>query len=128
MIAGVRRPNTILGQLRALRDGPEQDEYGVLRPTEQAFNRVSSLLVDTGLLPILRGSSVPYGCASTESQGGVRIEWVGAKCSMHLVIPATPQEKSYIYHEIGAEYGTTERVTPEVLGHWLRVFQSEEQG
>lgn len=126
--ADIKHLSSILGQLLELRSGAEQDEYGVLRPTDHAFSRVFSLLVDTAIVTAQRGSSVPYGCASTDSQGGVRIEWFGAKCSVHLVIPASPQEKSYIYHEIGDDYGTTEAVTAESLGDWLRAFESKGQG
>ena len=126
--ADIKHLSSILAQLGELHGGPERDEYGILRPTDHAFNRTLSLLIDTAIVAATRGNSVPYGCVSTDSEGGVRIEWVGSMCSVHLVIPSAPQEKSYIYHESGDEYGTTESVNAEVLGDWLRVFHSVEQG
>lgn len=126
--ADIKHLSALLAQLLALRDGPEEDEYGVLRPAEEAFNQAFSLLVDTAIVTALRGSIVPYGCASTDSQGGVRVEWIGDKCGVHLVIPASSQEKSYIYHEMEDEYGTSRSVTAEVLADWLCEFQSAEKG
>ena len=128
MNANCQHPTTILGQLAGLRSGPRQDEYGLLRPTGYAFNQAVSLLEYTAIVTARQGRSVPYGCASTDSRGGVRIEWIGTKCSLHLAIPPSPPDKSYLYHEIGDDFGTIDAVTAEVLADWLQAFESGEQG
>ena len=67
----------------------------------------------------VRGGGIPAGCGSTDSEGGVRIEWVCPTASVHLVVPATSDRKAYIYHEVGDDYAT-EDATPERLAYWLR--------
>jgi hypothetical protein len=126
--ADIKFLSAIVSQLVELQQGPERDEYGVLRPTKHAFEQAISLLVDTAIAEARRGGSIPHGCASTDAQGGVRIEWVGARCSLHLVVPASPSNRAYLYHEVGDGYGSTDALSPESLGEWLRTFQATEKG
>jgi hypothetical protein len=59
------------------------------------------------------------GCASTDSEGGVRIEWICPTASVHLIVPAKGDSVAYIYHEVGDDYAT-EDATPGRLAYWLR--------
>lgn len=117
--AGIFHLSSIVGQLVELWREPEEDDYGRLRPTQEAFDRSVQLLVDAAIGPYGRQRPIPSGCASTDSEGGVRIEWVRPSASVHLVIPAQKDQKAYIYHEIGNDYAT-EDVTPDRLAYWLQ--------
>ena len=108
-----------LGQLIDLRKEPKKDDYGRLRPTDDAFNRSFRLLAGAAIEATRQGRVIPAGCGSTDSEGGVRIEWVCPTASVHLVVPATSDRKAYIYHEVGDDYAT-EDATAERLAYWLR--------
>lgn len=117
--ANIRYLSAIIGQLVELRNQPERDEYGTLRPSKHAFETACNLLTDAAIVSALIGREIPHGCASTDSQGGVRIEWVRPTSSAHLVVPALADHVGYVYHEIGDDYGTV-AATPETLASWLR--------
>ena len=107
----------IIGQLFELWKEPEEDEYGCLSPTRHAFKQSVHLLVDAAIeaYPQCR---IPSGCVSTDSEGGVRIEWIRPTASVHLVIPAASDRVAYVYHQVGNDYAT-EDATPECLAYWL---------
>lgn len=118
--AGIEYLSTIVNQLNELWRGPESDDYGRLRPTPTAFATAVDLLIDAAIDAAREGRKIPAGVASTDSEGGVRIEWVRDATSVHLAVPAEDsQEKAYIYHEDAGEYGT-EPATSEALSHRLR--------
>jgi hypothetical protein len=104
-------------QLSDLREESKKDDYGRLRPTDEAFDRSVHLLVRAAIEAYPQ-RLIPAGCVSTDSEGGVRIEWVCPTASVHLVVPATRDRAPYIYHEDGDDY-TTEDATPERLAYWL---------
>jgi hypothetical protein len=117
--AEIRHLSAILKELVELHHGPESDEYGILRPTEHAFNESYLLLVDAAIVSARKGRQIPLGCISTDSEGGVRVEWFRDKVNVHLVVPATDTEVAYVYHELGSDYGTDD-ATPEILARWLK--------
>jgi rubrerythrin len=118
--AEIRHLSALIGQLIELRNAEESDEYGILRATEPAYKRACGLLIDAAIFAALDGDrQIPQGCVSTDSEGGVRIEWVRPASSVHLAIPAPSNRAAYIYHEIGDEYAT-EPASPERLAHRLR--------
>ena len=108
-------------QLVDLWKEPEEDDYGRLRPTGYAFNRSFGLLVNAAIEARPQGR-IPAGCVSTDSEGGVRIEWVCSTASVHLVVPAARDGMPYIYHEVGDDYAT-EDATSKRLAHWLRQIE-----
>ncbi|MBU4272740.1 MAG: hypothetical protein KKE86_01490 [Planctomycetes bacterium] len=120
--AGILYLSPILRQLYELRNGPESDDYGRLQPTKHAFDKVIDLLIDAAIDAAPR--KIPRGCVSTDSEGGVRIEWVRDTSSVHLVVPATNSSVSYVYHEVGNNYAT-EDATAEGLSHWLKLIAEE---
>jgi len=112
----------ILEQLSDLRKLPEQDDEGVLRATKDAYIVASNLLEGAAIILAADGFPIPYGCASTDSKGGVRIEWVRDAASVHLVVPCTDEQEGYVYHEDGTRYAT-ERADAESLARWLRIIK-----
>ena len=116
---GKAQLSSLTQQLDLLLDEEEADEYGMLRPTQFAYDTACGILIDTATALAAEGLMLPYGCASTDSEGGVRIEWNCSSSSVRLVVSSSAQKQAYVYHEVGNEYGT-EAATPESLAHWLR--------
>jgi hypothetical protein len=119
--ANIQHLATIFGQLSELRGEEESDEFGVLRPTDFAFQAAGGLLLEAAVAAARDGREIPHGCVSTDSEGGIRIEWVRPRSSVHLVIPASPDREAYLYHEVENNYAS-EPVTVTTLAHWLRVI------
>jgi hypothetical protein len=117
--ANITHLSAIIRQLVELRSEEETDEYGTLRPSRLAFETACSLLTDAAIVAALRNRRIPHGCASTDSEGGIRVEWVRPTSSVHLVIPASADRDGYVYHEVGNVYGSAP-ATPEMLAHWLQ--------
>jgi hypothetical protein len=117
--AGILHLSPIVRQLIDLWKEPEEEDYGRLRPTRDAFDMSVRLLVDAAIEAYHQQRQIPSGCASTDSEGGVRIEWVRPGASVHLVVPAEENRVAYVYHQVGNDYAT-EDVTPERLAYWLR--------
>lgn len=116
--AGIPHISALLKELVELWNGPEEDDYGIARPTKSAFDETVTLLVDTAT--VLGGrKQIPRGCVSVDSVGGVRVEWVRDQCNVHLAVPASDETESYIFHEFNGNYAT-EEATPEGLAEWLR--------
>jgi hypothetical protein len=118
--ADIKYLSALVRQLVELREEAEADEYGTLQATPHAFDIGCNLLTDAAIVSAPLGQQIPYGSVSTDSEGGVRIEWVGTDNSVHLVIPASTDRDSYIYHEVGSQFAT-EPATPEALARWLHV-------
>jgi hypothetical protein len=119
--AGILHLSPIVGQLVELWCGPECDEYGRLRPTQHAFDTAVCLLVDAAIEGHFDNRKIPHGCVSTDSNGGVRIEWVRDGSTVHLIVPAAQRDAPFVYHELADAYAT-EDVTPERLSYWLRAI------
>jgi len=117
--AGIRHLSAILREMVELWNGPESDEHGILRPTKYAFDEASRILVDAAIIAAREGREIPIGCVSTDSQGGVRVEWVRDNAGVHLAVPASIGETAYVYHELGDKYATAD-ATPETLAGCLR--------
>ncbi len=111
-------------QLIDLWKEPEKDDYGRLRPTQHAFDRSVCLLVDAAIEANRQQRQIPSGCVSTDSEGGVRIEWIRPTASVHLVVPAARNDVAYVYHQVGDDYAT-EDVTPGLLAYCLRRIDAE---
>jgi hypothetical protein len=116
--ANIKYLSSLIQQLIELRNEPESDDHGVLRAAQPAFDRACHLLIDAAIVSALESRQIPHGCASTDSEGGIRIEWVRDSASVHLIVPASDKRGEYVYHEEGANYGT-EPATAETLARWL---------
>jgi len=120
--ANIKYLSALIQQLVELRNEPERDEYGALRATKQAFDLACTLLIDAAIVSAVEDRQIPYGCVSTDSQGGIRVEWVRESASVHIIIPASEERDGYVYHEEAANYGT-EPATAEALARWLRIIK-----
>ena len=109
----------IIKQVVELRSDDQTDEYGVLRATEHACKRSCQLLADAATLSARDGQPIPRGCASTDSEGGVRIDWMRPSAAVCLMVPASATRAASVYHEVSGEC-STEPATPEALARWLR--------
>jgi hypothetical protein len=116
--AGIKYLSAIIQQLVELRKEAESDEYGTLRASQHAFDIACHLVTDAAIISACDGRQIPRGCTSTDSQGGVRIEWVRPTASVHLVIPASSNHAPYIYHEV-ADCHATEPASPDRLASRL---------
>ncbi|NLE40079.1 MAG: hypothetical protein GX621_18845 [Pirellulaceae bacterium] len=116
--AGILHLSPIVRQLVELWKEPEEDEYGRLKPTPDAFDRAVRLMVDAAIEAHSGKRRIPPGRASTDSEGGVRIEWIRPGASVHLVVSAKDREE-YLYHEVGNDYATVD-ATPEAIAYWLQ--------
>lgn len=111
--------SAMLRELAELQQEPERDDFGLLRPTPYAFETAIRLLANAAILASREGGSLPKGCVSTDSLGGVRIEWIRPTKSVHLAVPANADENGYVYREHGDAY-STEKMTSEQLVRCLR--------
>ena len=101
LLSEVKHLSAILRELVELRNGPERDDYGTLRPTKYAFDAASGLLLNAAVASAVERHQIPHGCVSTDSRGGVRVEWVRDHASVHLAVPDDDRGPAYVYHEIG---------------------------
>src|SRR5207247_1416644 len=66
----------LLADLRDLVKEDEKDEYGIFRPTMHALSLTILLIIEAYCR---QHSNWPFGCVSTDSEGGIRIEWHSSK-------------------------------------------------
>ena len=76
---------TTFHTLLELSMGPERDDYGIIRPTPDAFLTTLMLLFKASEHD--KNYQIPPGNVSTDSEGGIRIEWLGEQRNVHLVVP-----------------------------------------
>ena len=107
----------LLSDVRDLLKENDEDEYGILKPTYDALSPVLSLITELLFVPDIQW---PFGCVSTDSEGGIRIEWVSTKGEIRLVIPSSKNKNTYIYYEFEGNYGVDEQINPAKLIWWLR--------
>ena len=94
----------------------EEDEYGVLQPTGHALSTALHWILETS--PLFMDKYL-FGCASTDSEGGIRIEWLTTTGEIRLVIPASKEKEPYIYYEFGEHYGVDGRASVSKLARWI---------
>jgi hypothetical protein len=105
----------------------EDEEAGVKRPSAKVIDRTLKVVIEASVLMHLdahkyhSGTNFPFRCATSDSEGGLRIEWRANDRLVHLVIRAGDGE-SYIYHQIAGKHAIEKRVTAENLYRWLRIF------
>lgn len=120
----------ILREIVELATGEERDDDGILAPTKHATEVTTRLLIHASTFVwqncLTTGATFifPRGFVSTDSEGGIRIEWTKPGASLRLVIAASESGKSYLYHEFGERYGSDRQVTAALIGRWLVRFLS----
>ena len=105
-----------LNRLGELLLEPVEDAYGRLRPTHNALSTARDLIGQTeaayGILPV--------GSVSTDSEGGIRITWLGAREQVQVICPADSTE-AHLYFEHGDDYGMEHKVSSATLVNHLRL-------
>ncbi|XZN91092.1 MAG: hypothetical protein ACM65M_26440 [Microcoleus sp.] len=108
-------------RLIELLDLEEEDEYGILRPTEYAFRTAMKLVVEAY---DSMGNSFPKCSTGTDDQGSIRLAWenINADRRVRLFCPSNAEEKAYIYHQKNQEYKSEDLISASTLVHWLEWF------
>jgi hypothetical protein len=109
----------VAAKLIALLEGEERDDYGILRPSLFAFRRTFHLIYNAALQ--LR-EHFPAAAVSTDSEGGIRVQWIRPERQVRLIVPAAEGGQQYIYHQVGSEYAVEEDVNLQRLLFWLDWF------
>jgi hypothetical protein len=106
----------VIERLASLLEEEDTDEYGVLRPTEYAFTTTWNLLVAAAqdlAFPF------PRAAVSTDSEGGIRVQWLRPERQVRMVIPSVEGKPQYIYHEERDDYDVESTVSARTLAGWL---------
>ena len=108
-------------RLIELLDLEEEDEYGILRPTEYAFRTAMKLVVEAY---DSMGNSFPKCSIGTDDRGSIRLAWQNrnADCRIRLFCPSNAEGKAYIYHQKNQEYKSEDIISVSTLVHWLQWF------
>ena len=106
----------LLSDLRDLLKEENEDDYGILKPTPHAFTTALSLIMGVSMF-IQAGC--PFATVSTDSEVGIRIEWVKGKGEMRLIIPASSKKAPYIYYEFDDKYGVDRNANAFKLTRWM---------
>jgi hypothetical protein len=108
-----------IDRINQLLEDDEEDEYGeIIIPTEYAIKIAIELVSKAANLIPKRFFKA---WVSTEDSGGVGLDWSKPELEkeVRLVIPATPDRKICLYHEMGNEYGVEYNVSAKTLSYWL---------
>lgn len=107
-----------LKRLVALLEEDETDDYGILQPSQSAFNLAMRLVIDAYEA---MGNTFPRASVSTDEQGSIRLTWSkqAIDAEVRLVCPANANQKAYLYHELKDDYAVEHDVTAFILVQWL---------
>ena len=118
--ADVKELSLLMQSLIELKNEEPTDDWGILRATDHAFELTVELLIDTAAtLKKDWNMEMPYGCASTDWEGGVCIDWFRPDRSVALKVPAALGGQHYIFHEFPDGHGIDHKVTAGCLAKWL---------
>jgi hypothetical protein len=114
-----------LKSLLELLELEEEDDYGVLRPTDYAFKMAINLLVEAYEMMGDRFPKIAHN--STDELGGIRIGWARENSARELSLfcPSTPDKQAYIYHQINDDSAVEYEVSASNLVSWLEWFKGE---
>ncbi|MEG4013228.1 MULTISPECIES: hypothetical protein [unclassified Microcoleus] len=99
--SGLSNFRITIERLIELLDLEEEDEYGILRPTEYAFRTAMKLVVEAY---DSMGNSFPKASKiSPNKKGSIWLAWenTNADRTVRLISPINAGQKSYIYHVSG---------------------------
>ena len=110
-----------LKRILELLETEDEDDYGILKPTDYAFKTLLNLVSEAYSL---MGSSFPKASASTDHEGGIRLAWTRLKpeCTVHLFCPSSADQPVDIYHSTSDEYAVEDVVSVSTLVRWLEWF------
>jgi hypothetical protein len=110
---------TVEGSIQLL-DLEEEDEYGILRPTEYAFRTAMKFVVEAY---DSMGNSFSKCSTGTDDRGCIRLAWqnINGDRRVRLFCPHSSDEKAYIYPMSG-EYGSKDITSAVILVERLKWF------
>lgn len=110
-----------LGELYEGED--DEDEYGILKPSEFAFKTALDLVVAAHSV---MGNSFPKASACTDHQGGVSLTWtsVTPACKVRLFCPFIDDDEQLvrIYYRKNDEHGSEKVISATTLVDRLQWF------
>ena len=108
-------------RLLELLDLEEEDEYGILRPTEYAFKTAMKLIVEA--YDIL-GDNFPKASTSTDDSGSITLDWTSLEPdrTVRLFCPFSAIQAVDIFHHTKDEYAVEDIVSSPTLVYWLQWF------
>ncbi|MCC3407487.1 MAG: hypothetical protein JGK17_18210 [Microcoleus sp. PH2017_10_PVI_O_A] len=108
-------------RLIELLDLEDEDEYGILKPTEYAFRTAMKWVVEA--YDVLR-ENFPKASVSTDELGSIRLAWqnTSADCRVRLFCPSNADDRAYIYHQKHEEYKSEDIIAASTLVHWLEWY------
>jgi hypothetical protein len=111
-----------LKRLVALLDGEDEDDYGILKPTDYAFKTVMNLLIEANSLI---SADFPKASASTDHQGGIRLTWTSSdtESEVCLFCPASAETPSDVYYALNTEEGVEDVHSATTLVKWLEKLE-----
>lgn len=97
----------------------DEDDYGVLKPTEYAYLTAMKLVLEA--YKVL-GSDFPKASASTDDLGGIRLTWTcqEPERKVRLFCPSNDEQPVDIYYSTRNDYGVVDVVSVLTLIHWLK--------
>ena len=110
-----------LGELYEGED--DEDEYGILKPSDFAFKTALNLVVEAHSV---MGNSFPKASACTDHQGGVSLTWtsVTPACKVRLFCPFIDDDEQLvrIYYRKNDEHGSEKVISATTLVDRLQWF------
>lgn len=110
----------LLDQLDLIMEAKDYDDDSQ-PPTESSVVRMRGFLENANnLLKI----AFPWGTIYADGDGGLRLEWIRPDRELRLIVSASPQGRSYLYHEQGDDYGADYAPSDGELRRWLNWLDS----
>ena len=99
----------------------EEDDYGILKPTEYAFKTAIKLVLEAYKLMEIE---FPQASACTEDEGGIRLTWSSRdeERKVCLFCQNNSEQPVDIYHSTRDDYGVVDLVFVLTLINWLKWF------
>jgi hypothetical protein len=109
-----------LKRLVELLEGEEEDDYGVIKPTDYAFKTAMNLILEANALL----TDFPQASVSTDHEGSVRLAWskLVPECEVCLFCPARAEAPIDIYHVFENGEGVEDVMNVTALVKWLEHF------
>ena len=106
----------VLAGINDLAFQPEEDEYGLVRPSLHAYKHCMRILLSLALESgLVRPSDI--GC---DRNGAIRISWAADHREAELICPSEETEMPYLYYSSSEAYGGESELTPDVLLRRIR--------
>jgi hypothetical protein len=118
---GLSNLRVTVERLLELLDLEEEDEYGILRPTEYAFKTAMKLIVEAYYV---LGDNFPKASTGTDDLGSITLNWKSLEpdCTVRLFCPSNADAQAYVYHQKNEEYKSEDIIAASTLVDWLEWF------